>query len=65
MADPSTDSKQCKLMLDPEFDAAVEERRGTKTRPAFIIEMAAKGMGLTNYKPRGRGQPKKRPSKHA
>lgn len=58
MADPSTDSIQCKLWLDPEFTANVDEKRKGKTRPAFIIEMAAKGMGMKNYKPRGRGKPK-------
>jgi len=61
MSDPSTDSVQCKLWIDPVFRAAVDAGRGTKTRPMYIIEMAAKGMELVDYQPRRRGNPKRTP----
>jgi hypothetical protein len=59
--EPTTDSERLHLWLDPVIRDAIDAHRGTKSRPAFALEAIAEKCGLTGYKPRGRGQPKKSP----
>ncbi len=53
--EPTTDSARCHLWLDPVITAAIDAKRGEKTRPAFILETVAKALKVEGYKPRGRG----------
>lgn len=59
--EPTTDAERLHLWLDPIIAQAMDKKRGDKSRPAFALEAIAKECGLENYKPRGRGQPKKAP----
>ena len=57
--EPTTDSERLHLWLDPIIAQAMDAQRGDKSRPAFALEAIAEKCQLKNYKPRGRGQPKK------
>jgi hypothetical protein len=54
----STDSKSVMVYLDPVVLEALDAGRGDETRAKYLLRMAAKGLKLKNYEPRGRGKPK-------
>jgi hypothetical protein len=53
-----TDAKSVLVYLDPAILSAIDAARGDETRSKYLLRMAAKGLQLDGYEPRGRGKRK-------